>query len=285
MKKSLLGFAGTIFLVPGMLMGCGGTSETTESLESTETETEMAETTEDSATSQLQLVANGEDFVRQGFVTKDGWQIDFDHVYVTLADVKAYQTDPPFDPEAGKELEAKETVTLLEEQKTVDLAEGDENADLIAVAEADATEGAYNAISWNVVQAESGPAEGHAIALLGTASKGDRTINFNIQIDRELAYTCGEFVGDTRKGIVKADSPAEVETTFHFDHIFGDGEAAADDEINTGAIGFDPLAALATDNELDVDSATLESELDAETYQTLETAIASLGHVGEGHCE
>jgi hypothetical protein len=268
-----------------MLMGCGGTSETTETLETTEPDTEMAETTEDSASSQLELVANGEDFVRQGFVTKDGWQIDFDHVYVTLADVKAYQTDPPFDPEAGKDLEAKETVTLLEGQKTVDLAEGDENADLITVAEASATEGAYNAISWNVVPADSGPAEGHTIALIGTATQGDRTIDFNIQIDRELAYTCGEFVGDTRKGIVQADSPAEVETTFHFDHIFGDGEAAADDEINTGAIGFDPLAALATDGELTVDSATLESELDAETYETLETAIASLGHVGEGHCE
>ncbi|MFP4007615.1 MAG: DUF4382 domain-containing protein [Spirulinaceae cyanobacterium] len=282
MQKSLLCLTGTLLLVPGMLMGCGGTSETTETLETTEPETETAEA---SASSQLELVANGEDFVRQGFVTKDGWQIDFDHVYVTLADVKAYQTDPPFDPEAGKALEAKETVPLLEEQKTVDLAEGDENADLISVAEASATEGAYNAISWNVVQADSGPAEGHAIALIGTATQGDRTIDFNIQIDRELSYTCGEFVGDTRKGIVQADSPAEVETTFHFDHIFGDGEAPADDEINTGAIGFDPLAALATDGELTVDSATLESELDAETYETLETAIASLGHVGEGHCE
>ena len=26
------------------------------------------------------LVANGEDFVRQGFVSKDGWRISFDHV-------------------------------------------------------------------------------------------------------------------------------------------------------------------------------------------------------------
>ncbi|MEC4804826.1 MAG: DUF4382 domain-containing protein [Jaaginema sp. PMC 1079.18] len=279
MQKSLFGLTGIVFLVPGMLLGCSSASETSES------DPDMAENTENSATNQLELVANGEDFVRQGFVTKDGWQVDFDHVYVTLADVKAYQTDPPFDPEAGKDLEAKETVTLLEEPKTVDLAEGDANADLVAVAEASATEGVYNAISWNVVLAEDEPIEGNTIALIGTATQDSRTVNFNIQIDRELSYTCGEFVGDTRKGIVKADSPAEVETTFHFDHIFGDAEAPADDEINTGAIGFDPLAALAEGDELNVDYATLESELDPETYETLENAIASLGHVGEGHCQ
>ena len=41
----------------------------------------------------LQINANGEDFVRQGFVSKDGWSITFDHVYITLADITAYQTD------------------------------------------------------------------------------------------------------------------------------------------------------------------------------------------------
>lgn len=35
-------------------------------------------------TGTLVLVDNGEDFIRQGFVSKDGWQIDFDHAYVTL---------------------------------------------------------------------------------------------------------------------------------------------------------------------------------------------------------
>ena len=28
----------------------------------------------------LVLVANGEDFVRQGFVSKDGWSINFEHL-------------------------------------------------------------------------------------------------------------------------------------------------------------------------------------------------------------
>jgi len=38
------------------------------------------------ATGKLQFYANGEDFVRQGFVSKDGWSISFDHVYITLSD-------------------------------------------------------------------------------------------------------------------------------------------------------------------------------------------------------
>jgi len=53
------------------------------------------------ATGRLQVYANGEDFVRQGFVSKDGWSINFDHVYITLADITAYQTEPPYDPHSG----------------------------------------------------------------------------------------------------------------------------------------------------------------------------------------
>ncbi|MEL6321457.1 MAG: DUF4382 domain-containing protein, partial [Cyanobacteria bacterium J06626_14] len=72
--------------------------------------------------------------------------------------------------------------------------------------------------------------------------------------------------------------------TFHFDHIFGDGDAPAEDPINTGALGFEPLAALASDGQLDVNTAMLEQQLSAEAYSVLEETVAGLGHVGEGHC-
>lgn len=75
----------------------------------------------------LQFHANGEDFVRQGFVSKDGWSINFDHVYVNLADVTAYQTDPPYDSQSGGDVEAEVEVSL-DSVYTVDLAEGGENA-------------------------------------------------------------------------------------------------------------------------------------------------------------
>ena len=38
----------------------------------------------------LSLVANGENFVCKGFITKDGWKINFDQVEVTVGEVIAY---------------------------------------------------------------------------------------------------------------------------------------------------------------------------------------------------
>jgi hypothetical protein len=232
----------------------------------------------------ISLVANGEDFVRQGFVTKDGWRIDFDHVYVTLDDVTAYQSDPAFDPDKDQEIKAKNEVTLVSDPTTVDLATGGEDADLISVTEKSGEAGVYNAIEWQIVSPEAGEVNS-AIVLQGTAKKGGETIDFNVNLDRSLAYKCGEYVGDVRKGFLEADSKTQLETTFHFDHIFGDGEAPMDDAINTGAVGFEPMAKLASNGNLNADLNTLQQELSTEEYQTLEKAIKSLGHVGEGHCQ
>lgn len=239
----------------------------------------------DSATGigRLAVYANGEDFVRQGFTSKDGWAITFDHAYVTLADVTAYQTEPAYDPEASESLKAQEQITVAE-SKTVDLAEGDEQANPILIAEVDAPEGHYNALSWQMAEASDGPAAGSVLMLVGTAQKEGQTVNFTLQLGNEVTYTCGDFVGDERKGILKAGNSADLEATFHFDHIFGDGSAAPDDSLNTGALGFEPLAALASGGELVVDQATLQQSLAPEDYATLEKAVSGFGHVGEGHC-
>lgn len=232
----------------------------------------------------ISLVANGEDFVRQGFVAKDGWRIDFDHVYVTLSDVKAYQSDPAFNPDEDGEIKATQEVTLVSEPMTLDLAKGGENADLISVTEKSGAAGAYNAIEWKVISPEAGETNS-AIVLQGTAQKDGETIDFTLNLDRQLAYKCGEYVGDVRKGFLEPDSKTQLETTFHFDHIFGDAEAPMDDAINTGAVGFEPMAELASNGTLNADLNTLQQELSDQEYQTLEKAIKSLGHVGEGHCE
>ncbi len=232
----------------------------------------------------LQIRANGEDFVRQGFVSTDGWQIDFDHVFVNLAGLTAYQTDPPFDPESGEEPEASVQVSL-DQPVTVDLAEGDEEADPILVGEVSAPAGRYNALSWQMTPATEGPAADQVLVMVGTATKDGETIQFVIQVDQEFGYVCGDFVGDERKGILAANGTADLEATFHFDHIFGDGEAPADDPINTGALGFDPLAALAEGESLEVDMPTLAAELSADDLATFEKTLVGLGHVGEGHCE
>lgn len=229
----------------------------------------------------LVIRANGEDFVRQGFTSKDGWDISFDHVYVTLAEVTAYQSEPPYDPTADAALVAT-TQAQVAGPLVLDLAEGDASAEPIVIAELEVPAGRYNALSWRVVPDTKDDA---TIRLVGQATQDGTTVAFDVGIEDTLAFTCGDFVGDERKGILTDGGTADLEATFHFDHLFGDGEASADDEINTGALGFGPLAALATDGQLMVDGAGLKANLSAPDQAILASILPSLGHVGEGHCQ
>ncbi|MGI0487745.1 DUF4382 domain-containing protein [Pantanalinema rosaneae CENA516] len=232
----------------------------------------------------LQIRANGEDFVRQGFTSKDGWQISFDHVYVTMADVTAYQTDPPYDAQTGGDLKATQQVSLGQPQ-TVDLAAGDETAEPILVGETKAPAGRYNALSWKMPKATEGEANGYALKLVGTATKAGTTLPFTIRVDQELGFQCGEFVGDDRKGTLTAGNTADLEATFHFDHLFGDAGSPMTDDLNQQALGFDPLAKLATGGKVDVNTAALKQGLSTEDFQKFQGILPSLGHVGEGHCQ
>ena len=232
----------------------------------------------------LQFHANGEDFVREGFVSKDGWSISFDHVYITLADIAAYQTDPPYDPHSGSSVKGKVKISL-DKVYTVDLTEGGEDAAPILVGEVrNAAIGHYNAASWNIVKASSGIANGYSLVIVGAAEKASQNIDFTIKVGDEYEYSCGEFVGDERKGIVQEGGTADVEMTFHFDHIFGDADTPMDDELNVGAVGFEPFAGIAEGGRLDVDMAGLQNELLSKDYQALVDILPTLGHVGEGHC-
>lgn len=274
-----------LVLVALMIAGCGETADAPPppppAGEAPAPSPTISNTNDGEQTGTLQFRANGEDFIRQGFVTKDGWAITFDHVYVTLDGMTAYQADPPYDTEAGGPIQATTTVRL-ERPYTVDLAAGDENAPPILVAERAAPPGRYNALSWEMVRAQEGPASGAVVVLEGTASKDEQTIGFRIALDKETSHTCGDYVGDERKGILEAGETADVEATFHFDHLFGDAETPMDDTLNTGALGFAPLAALATDGTLEVETATLQASLSPDEYAKIEHL--HLAHVGEGHC-
>jgi hypothetical protein len=262
MNKLTTALALLALLTSGILVGCGGTV--------------------DKGT--LQFNANGEDFVRRGFVSKDGWAIFFDHVYVTLADVTAYQSDPPYDPHSGGEVEAEVTAGLGGAH-TVDLAEGGEDAPPILVGEVkDAPAGHFNALHWKMVRASSGPASGYSLVVVGTAEKGGQIVNFSLKIDQEYAYTCGEYVGDERKGLLQKDGTADLEMTFHFDHIFGDADTPLDDDLNVSAPGFEPFAGVVEGGSLDIDMAGLRAKFSSGDYQMLVDILPTLGHVGEGHC-
>ena len=236
----------------------------------------------------LNLVANGEDFVRQGFVTKDGWTMSFDRLDVNLAEVAAYQVDGTFEPtetDTLDGLEDRERVSLVDTPQVVDLAEGEADAAPILVTNAEVTPGVYNAVTWRIDTAGAdSPLAGKTMVMQGTASKDEQVVNFDISLNRPIQYLCGEYVGDDRKGVVETGTPGEVETTFHFDHIFGDSETSPDDALNVDALGFEPLAKLASNDSLTIDDATLTQQLSAEDQEKLTKAIIGLGHVGEGHC-
>lgn len=250
--------------------------------QTSQTKTNQTEITK-STPGTLQIRANGEDFVREGFIAKDGWKIKFDQLYVNLAEVTAYQTDPPYQAETGGKPEAMEKV-IVTESKTVDLAEGDKTTETILVSEISALPGRYNALSWKMTPATVGPAQGYSLLIDGTATKDGQTIPFILKIDQELEFTCGDFVGNERKGILQPGETAELEATFHFDHLFGDGSAPPQDEINTGALGFGPLAAMAQGGKVEADMGTLKNQLSPTDYQKFMAILPSLGHVGEGHC-
>lgn len=237
----------------------------------------------------LTLVANGEDFVRQGFVSKDGWEISFENVYVNFGDAVAYSSASSFEPQKGdtkNNIDYQNKVDFLTESTTTDLAAGDKEAEPIVVKQVDVASGFYNALSWSVSTANDNSAiAGKTMMLTGKAVKDGETVDFNLSFNRPAEYICGEFIGDERQGIVAADTPGKVEATFHFDHIFGDIDTPPEDALNQDAVGFQPIAELASNGKVDLDDTDLASQLSARDYQKLTEAVSGLGHVGEGHCE
>lgn len=274
-QSGQLGLMLTLFVT---LNACGGATTTPEQSTVAESGVQTAGSATATETGTLVVRANGEDFVRQGFESKDGWTIAFDRLDVNFGTVTAYQSDPPFDAQ-GKAAIAAQTAVTITPTETVDLAAGDETAEPIMVGEVKAPPGRYNALAWTLPSDEA-----PAMRLVGTATKDGQTVAFQIDLDRPLGFECGDYVGDERKGILPAGQTADLEATFHFDHLFGDGEAAADDEINTGALGFDPLAAIAQNGQVQTSFSQLQAELDPADVARLNEIVPNLAHVGEGHC-
>ncbi len=215
----------------------------------------------------LQFQANGEELALKGFqapkLSKDGWAIKFSHIYVSLGDITAYQTSAPYAADKGGNIPVKSQVALPGSH-VVDLVKGAGKDGLVPVGKIQAPAGHYSALSWKMVKADKGPAAGYTTVLVGKASKGGKTVDFQLVSDEAATYRCGEYVGDERKGFLKAGGTAEMELTFHLDHIFGNAELGAKDEMNLGALGFESFA--------------------KGGKQLLSLKNLHIGHTGEGHC-
>lgn len=232
----------------------------------------------------VKFQANGKDFVRKGLVSKDGWTIKFDHVYVNFVDAMAYQADPPYNAETGTQPNAKTNISLVV-KKIVDLAEGDDTAQPIIVNEVPAPAGKYNAISWNLRKGIEGAIADQVMVIEGVATKGDKEVPFVLKFDREMQFICGDYVGEEPKGILQPGGTTNLEATFHFDYLFGDENKNATEKLNSNALGFEPLAAMAENGQLVADLSTLKQKLSEADYQKLIEILSNIAQVGEGDCK
>ncbi|UCF95910.1 MAG: hypothetical protein JSV89_12060 [Spirochaetaceae bacterium] len=225
----------------------------------------------DETSGSIIFTANGEDFVRHGFVDKQGWRISFEKLYVNILSPIAYVPD-------------KDRQVVLEGAHWVDLAEGGGEADPVFIGSAEGVPPAnYQSLRFALRRASDGPYAGSSIVMIGSADREGLHVPFTIRLDEEMIFDGREgYVGEELKGLLKSGSTTEVEMTFHFDHVFGDSGAGEDDHINTGSVGFDFFYAYVSGGVVDVSQAELK---DTEDYSALVQALWTLGHLGEGHCE
>ncbi len=223
----------------------------------------MQASTAEAETGRLTMVADGEELATEGFLppelTRDGWELRFANILVTLADVTAHQTEPPYDAETGAPIEAAVSVTLVDGPLTVDLVAAGEHGG-VALATVEAPAGFYNALAWDLVAG----ADGTAMTLIGTATRDGDKVDFRLSTSDAVRHRCGEYVGDARQGILEPGGVATLAATFHLDHLFGRADQPVEGAMNKSALGFAPFASGGAH------SFSLEG--------------LHLGHVGEGHC-
>ncbi len=221
-------------------------------------------------TGNLAFVANGEGFVADGFTDKFGWKISFSKVLVNITDIKVEAKD------------GSKTVSLPGTHLVDFKSSKDATVKIGSVEKVPATE--YRSLTWSVKRLDSGEYNGASMVLIGTAEKGDKKIDFVIKFNEEITWNAKEgYSGDKVKGIVKKGETGEVEMTFHWDHVFGDKNAAADTHINKGAVGFKYFEKFAENGKVVVGQDKLSKETDKDDFKKLIKSLHGLGHSGEGH--
>ena len=245
----------------------------------------------------LEFYTNGEEFIRDGFTGKTGWDIEFTHFYVNLDEIVAFQaaeeendsTPCHAGHDHGDIPEGSEHVLLDGSPFWVDLHEGTDRSLLGTMQNVVA--GNYNYINFNMVRTAQGDYSGYSIVMTGTASKeteekATETVDFTIKLTEQMKFIgCHQETDDQYAGVVEDGGTGSTEMTFHSDHLFGDIESIEDPEsVNPGALGFQPFADLASEGVLDIDQTGMQAQMSADDYTTFIAALHTLGHSGEGHC-
>lgn len=222
-------------------------------------------------TGSLFIYANGEEFVQNGFVEKNGWRIDFSKLLVNIVDVHAYN---PQDKSLSQKLNNDYLVDLTGKSGSTLYPPLDTIKNVPV--------GNYQSLSFSLKRLTSGEYKGASIVMVGTAHKNEKSVPFTILLDEEMTFDGKDgYVGDGVKGLLKKDKVADLELTFHFDHIFGDKDGEPTSHINTGSVGFDFFLDSLEKNEGVITQDMLKSK---DSYKKLLKNIWTLGHLGEGHC-
>lgn len=252
---------------------------------------------EEESVGSLHFVAYGEDFINNGFTDKDGWEINFDHVYLITGRITACQGEriesqaslhPLF--HSGHDTgEADCTVHAhFDELVLVDLVGG--YVDLGTVS--GVTTGKYRSMTYYITLGSTAAIaeqnmNDYSLKMIGTAEKDSTTIDFTISVAFEMKYSaCGMIWEDDESnlvdnsGVVADGTTGEMEITIHIDHIFGDID---NPELDSLALGFDAFAALDTDSDGVID--VTDADLSTADQSTLLNAAETIGHAGgEGEC-
>jgi hypothetical protein len=171
------------------------------------------------------FTANGEDFVRQGFVYKQGWHITFDKLFVNIVDPTAYQPD-----------EQKGEV-VLKGAHWVDLAEGDENAEQITLGTVrDVHAANYQSLRFPLKRAESGEYRGNTIVMIGKASKDDHVNTGSVGFDFFHRFIEGDTVDVSQSEMKNSEGYSTlVEALWTLGHL-GEGHCAVSNQSSKGTI-------------------------------------------------
>jgi hypothetical protein len=259
----------------------------------------------------LVFTANGETFARDGFTSKDGWSITFDHAFLSLGGPTAFQvpedgggsTKPDLSRHAGHPhvgLTGGGAHVALPGTYVVDVAQSADTDYGTALAFIAAVEpGNYNRVAWDLKVCDGQTAtavgsvtpedmamlHGYSLVLVGTAVKAAVTKDFVLRF-RDAVYWVSAESHPLDIGVVSVGGTGFAEMTFHFDHIFGDASVSPTDELNLAAVGFDPFAAIDPDSDSDlyVDDDEMGRFMPAATCKKFYRAFLTLGHTGEAHC-
>ncbi len=281
--------------------------------------------------------ANGEGFVADGFRSEDDWHIQFDHVYVNIYGPTAFQgeveTNARHAGHPHAEIPDGTAHVSLTGEYFVDLKRNS-GPDIVEVGRViNAPVGNYNFLNFTLknITADSAPTlvvndddnsvapdvyEGYCLVLIGTADDdgpgGNDPIGFTIKFNQEMAFNnCGILALEDNYSVVETNGTGDVQMTFHFDHIFGDGEEVWEEDTDYGnagdptgpdcvdpeymnfwGIGFDPFRLVGDasyggsfdidqeDMKTDTPTPIMPNSVHAQLYNSLKT----LGHYGEGHC-